>query len=97
MLRQTTSQSSDETPVAAPASHPESPCLRVVVARAVEQYLDDMGDTPPSDLHERIISEVERPLVETVLRHTGGNQSRAAEILGITRSTLRSRILRYGL
>lgn len=56
-----------------------------------------MGDTPPSDLHERIISEVERPLVETVLRHTGGNQSRAAQILGITRSTLRSRILRYGL
>lgn len=74
-----------------------APCLRDVVARAVEQYLDDMGTTPPDDLHDRIIQEVERPLVETVLKHTGGNQSRAAAILGMTRSTLRTRIRRYGL
>ena len=37
------------------------------------------------------------PLVETVLEHTGGNQSKAADILGVTRSTLRTRIKRYGL
>ncbi|MDT8450288.1 MAG: helix-turn-helix domain-containing protein [Wenzhouxiangellaceae bacterium] len=56
-----------------------------------------MGNTPPDNLHERIIREVERPLIETVLRHTGGNQSRAATILGMTRSTLRNRVRRYGL
>ena len=56
-----------------------------------------MGNTPPEDLHQRILSEVERPLIETVLAHTSGNQSRAAEILGMTRSTLRNRIRRYGL
>lgn len=63
----------------------------------VRRYLDDMGDTPPDKLHELIIREAERPLIETVLEHTGGNQSRAAEMLGITRTTLRNRIRRYGL
>ncbi len=75
----------------------KSPCLREVVASSVKQYLDDMGQTPPNDLHDRIIREVERPLVEAVLEHTGGNQSKAADILGVTRSTLRTRIKRYGL
>ena len=74
-----------------------TPCLREVVSTAVAQFLKDMGNTPPEDLHQRILSEVERPLIETVLAHTSGNQSRAAEILGMTRSTLRNRIRRYGL
>lgn len=79
-----------------PDSSP-SPCLREFVAEVVQQYLDDMGSTPPSDLHEFILREVERPLIQTVLRRTGGNQSRAADILGITRSTLRGRIRLYEL
>jgi Fis family transcriptional regulator len=67
------------------------------VQRAVAQYLEDMGSTPPDNLHELIIREVERPLIQTVMAHVGGNQSRAAELLGITRATLRTRIQRYGL
>lgn len=78
-------------------SEESKPCLKDVVTRAVAQYLDDMGNTPPDNLHERIMSEVELPLIRTVLNHTGGNQSRAAAILGMTRSTLRNRIRRYGL
>ena len=66
-------------------------------SKASAKYLDDMGHTPPDNLHERIMREVEVPLIETVLEHTGGNQSRAAAILGMTRSTLRNRIRRYGL
>ncbi|MDT8409299.1 MAG: helix-turn-helix domain-containing protein [Wenzhouxiangellaceae bacterium] len=73
------------------------PCLKDVVASAVAQYIDDMGNTPLENLHDRIIREVERPLIRTVLAHTQGNQSRAAAMLGMTRSTLRSRIRRYGL
>jgi Fis family transcriptional regulator len=72
-------------------------CLNQHVQRAVEQYLEDMGSTPPDNLHELIIREVERPLIQTVLEHAGGNQSRAAHLLGITRATLRNRIQRYGL
>lgn len=72
-------------------------CLREFVSQSVAQYLHDMGNTPPDDLHRKIMTEVEAPLIETVLEHTGGNQSRAAEILGVTRSTLRNRIRRYKL
>ncbi|MFW6341058.1 MAG: helix-turn-helix domain-containing protein, partial [Wenzhouxiangella sp.] len=71
------------------------PCLHEFVRATVNQYLNDMGATPPDNLYEVLISEVERPLIEEVLRRTGGNQSRSAEILGITRATLRNRIQRY--
>jgi Fis family transcriptional regulator len=70
-----------------------SECVRCVV----EQYIDDMGATPPDNLHALILGETERALVETVLAATSGNQSRAAAMLGITRTTLRNRIRRYGL
>jgi Fis family transcriptional regulator len=72
-------------------------CLHEFVRCVSRQYLDDMGDTPPDNLHGVIISEAERALIETVLDYTDGNQSRAAEILGITRTTLRNRIRRYGV
>jgi Fis family transcriptional regulator len=71
--------------------------LHEFVHGVVKQYLDDMGSTPPDNLYQVMMAEIERPLLRTVLDHTGGNQSRAAEILGITRATLRNRIQRYGL
>lgn len=72
-------------------------CLNEFVQDVVKQYLDDMGTTPPDNLYQVILNEVERPLIQTVLDHAGGNQSRAAGILGITRATLRNRIRRYQL
>jgi Fis family transcriptional regulator len=71
------------------------PQLRQLVRSTVEQYLHDMGDTPPDNLYEVLISEIEKPLIETVLARTAGNQSKSAQILGITRATLRNRIQRY--
>ena len=74
--------------------HPTlSECVRV----AVDQYLRQINGHPCCNLHEFVISEVEKPLLETVLRHVGHNQSKAAETLGISRSTLRKKIDRYGL
>lgn len=75
----------------------QSLCLNEFVRCVVLQYLDDMGETAPENLHQIIMNEVERPLIRAVLDHTDGNQSRAAEILGITRTTLRNRIKRYKL
>jgi Fis family transcriptional regulator, factor for inversion stimulation protein len=72
-------------------------CLHQFVQDVVKQYLVDMDTTPPDNLYQVIIAEVERPLIQAVLEHTGGNQSRAADMLGITRTTLRNRIQRYGL
>jgi len=44
-----------------------------------------------------VISEVELPLFEAIMRYTRGNQSKAAQILGINRSTLRKKLEHYGL
>lgn len=72
-------------------------CLHDFVRCVVKQYLDDMGETAPDNLHSLIMKEVERSLIETVLDHADGNQSRSADILGITRTTLRNRLKRYQL
>ena len=71
--------------------------LAECVCQTTRQYLDDMGNTPPDNLHALMLSEVERALIDTVLARTEGNQSRTADILGITRATLRTRLQRYGL
>ena len=47
---------------------------------------------PVSDLYEKVLQRVERPLFDLVLAHTGGNQVKAAEILGLNRNTLRKKI-----
>ncbi|HEY7907066.1 MAG TPA: helix-turn-helix domain-containing protein [Wenzhouxiangella sp.] len=73
------------------------PCMGEFVSMATQQYLDDMGHTPPDNLHKVILCEAERALITTVLSHTDHNQSRAADILGITRATLRNRMARYKL
>ncbi|MCL4721111.1 MAG: Fis family transcriptional regulator, partial [Gammaproteobacteria bacterium] len=51
----------------------------------------------PGDLYELVLGEVEAPLFKTVLTYTGGNQSVAAEILGINRATLRKKLRHYQL
>ncbi len=51
----------------------------------------------PRDLHPRILERTERPLLEAVLAHTGGNQLRAAALLGINRNTLRKKLTELGI
>ena len=50
------------------------------------------GNLPPPGLHERILQEIERPLIALTLKATRGNQVRAAELLGLNRNTLRKKI-----
>lgn len=74
-----------------------NPSLRDSVAHAVRRYLDDLADQPASDLYDMVLREVEAPLFAEVMRHCEGNQTRAAEALGINRATLRKKLRRYGL
>ncbi|MBA3460349.1 MAG: sigma-54-dependent Fis family transcriptional regulator [Deltaproteobacteria bacterium] len=52
---------------------------------------------PVHDLYEKVVARVERPLFDLVLAHTGGNQLKAAEILGLNRNTLRKKLTDLGI
>ena len=68
-------------------------CIRA----SVEQYLKDLRGAEPNALHELFLDAAERPLLEVVMRHAEGNQSKAAEWLGINRNTLRRKLLDHKL
>ncbi len=69
--------------------------LHQCVRNAVTAYLNNMADHSVEGLHRMVMDEVERPLIETVLESTDNNQSLAARILGISRSTLRKKLAAY--
>lgn len=71
--------------------------LRNQVQSALQDYFRQLDGQMPSDLYKLVLQEVEHPLLETVMHHTRGNQTRAAEILGINRSTLRKKLKQYGM
>jgi two-component system nitrogen regulation response regulator GlnG len=67
--------------------------LSELVERHLAQYFAGFGkELPPAGLYDRVIRQVERPLLSAALAATRGNQIRAAELLGLNRNTLRSRI-----
>ena len=67
--------------------------LSASIARHLKRYFDLHGDSlPPTGLYERILREMEIPLIEIALDATGGNQAKCAELLGINRNTLRKKI-----
>lgn len=65
--------------------------------KTVKQYVSAMNGHENGHLHDLIVSGVEKPLVEMVLKETCGNQTQAANILGINRNTLRKKIKEYDL
>ncbi len=63
------------------------------VRKAVNDYFKDLdGEEPSCGIYDMVICCAEKPLIETVLHHAGGNQTRAAELLGINRNTLRKKM-----
>jgi len=67
--------------------------LSASVARHLRRYFDLHGGVlPPPGLYQRILREVELPLLEIALDATGGNQAKCADLLGINRNTLRKKV-----
>lgn len=71
--------------------------LNDMVRTALQQYFLDLDGHEPSDLYQLLLTEVERPLLEVVMHYAQGNQTRAAQVLGINRGTLRKKLKQYGL
>ncbi len=83
-------------PKLAESDSPHIP-LGEYVRVAVEQYFQQINGYPAGNLYEFVVGTVEKPLIEIVLKQVGHNQSKAAKTLGISRSTLRKKIDRFGL
>ena len=67
------------------------------VRESLEQYFKDLRGTEPHSMHEMLIAAVEKPLLDVVMKQADGNQSKAAEWLGLNRNTLRRKLLDHKL
>ena len=67
------------------------------VRETLDQYFKDLHGTEPHALHDMVMATVEKPLLDVVMRQADGNQSKAAEWLGINRNTLRRKLLEHRL
>jgi len=83
----------------APVAVGEGPAtLSTLIERHLASYFAGQPDgVPPAGLYDRVVTEVERPLLQLTLAATRGNQVRAAEVLGLNRNTLRKRIHDLGI
>ena len=66
--------------------------LHEAVKRSLERYFKDMDGEKPTSIHDMVLKNVEKPMIELVLTQAQGNQTLAAEMLGINRNTLRSKM-----
>jgi Fis family transcriptional regulator len=67
------------------------------VRDSLEAYFQDLDGSKPHDIYDMVMSCVEKPMLEVVLARAGGNQSLAAEYLGLNRNTLRKKLQQLGL
>ena len=88
-----------ETPGIAPVAYGRSyESLSDSLTFHLNNYFSSHGQAlPPNGLYDRVLREVERPLIELSLEATRGNQLRAADLLGINRNTLRKKIRELGI
>ncbi len=68
-----------------------------MVRKAIDGYFGDLDGEKPSGVYDMVINCVEKPLLESVLHRVKGNQTHAAEMLGINRNTLRKKMKVHGI
>lgn len=71
--------------------------LRESVDISLKNYFDCMDGQQVTDLYDMVLAEVEAPLLETVMRYTRDNQTKASIVLGLNRGTLRKKLKQYGM
>jgi two-component system, NtrC family, nitrogen regulation response regulator GlnG len=76
----------------APAAGGEGAALANLIAGRIAGWLEEPGAEEPRDLYQKLVAEIERPLIELALKRASGNQVKAARMLGLNRNTLRKKI-----
>ena len=72
-------------------------CLRDCVTQAMQNYFEQLDGQDAVDLYEMVLSEVEAPLMESVMTYVKANQTKASRITGLNRGTLRTKLKKYGM
>ncbi|BES73322.1 DNA-binding transcriptional regulator Fis [Marinobacter nanhaiticus D15-8W] len=81
----------------APGQNGSTVTLRDSVEVALKNYFEQLDGAPVTDVYQLVLSEVEAPLLEQVMRYTRNNQTKASTMLGLNRGTLRKKLKQYGL
>ena len=71
--------------------------LRMCVETSLRHYFDHLEGADVTDVYNLVLSEVEAPLLEAVMSYVKGNQTKASEVLGLNRGTLRKKLKQYDL
>ncbi|MBU3735470.1 MAG: Fis family transcriptional regulator [Methylobacterium sp.] len=71
--------------------------LAASVRSALDAYFKDLDGEPPHAVYDMLVGCVEKPLLQYVMDQAGGNQSKAADILGLNRNTLRKKLKQHNL
>lgn len=71
--------------------------LSHAVKHSIRRYLYELDGVHPNNMYELVLKQIEQPLFEAILEHTKGNQSKASELLGLNRGTLRKKLRSYNL
>ena len=76
---------------------PEASSLRDAVTTSVRQYLAELDGQLSTDVYQMVLAEIEAPLLEEIMAYTRNNQTRAANMLGLNRGTLRKKLKQHKL
>ena len=71
--------------------------LSLTVRKVMRQYFKDLDGEKCTGIYEMVVAAVEKPMLEVVMFQAHGNQTRAAEMLGVNRNTLRKKLQHHGI
>jgi Fis family transcriptional regulator len=67
------------------------------VEKSLDEYFRRLDGEPPHGIYDMVITHVERAMISSVMERAGGNQTQAADMLGLNRNTLRTKLTKYGI
>jgi len=67
------------------------------VEKSLDEYFHKLDGEQPHGIYDMVITNVERSLLSTIMMRAGGNQTQAADMLGLNRNTLRSKLSKYNI